>query len=295
MTAPPDSASDFGAEGARNAARYKGEAIVVKSGGELVQDDAVLRHTVRQLLVMVDAGMHCAFVHGGGRQIDERMRAANLEIVKVEGVRHTTPAAMQIIADCVAELNAHIVNVIAEEAAHMGVAARPFGPGADNGGLLVAEPLFPDTLTGRIVRVDAESLSALMAEGGIPVFHPVCAGVDAPQMNVNADDVAVAIADAVNARRLILCSDTYVRDKQGERIATIEAGQAEDMVRDGTLGGGMINKVRAAATIARRGNIGGVAILNGKGEKAILRELLSDEGAGTLVIVGAAARQASGP
>lgn len=265
------------------------ELYVLKFGAEIIADAPALAAIARTAVQLKSAGKDVVLAHGGGNQVDEKLNAAGIPVVRnATGVRLTTAEAMEIMIPCMQELNAQICAVIDAEAQAQGASVRAVGRGGSDGALVTARPKFEGTLTGDVLRVDAAQFEALLQDGGIPVIHPVCAGEDAPHMNVNADDVAGGIAMALGARRLVFCTNTYVRDKQDQRISTIYESQIESLVADETLKGGMANKVRACAEVVRSGRVGGVVILDGKNPQALARELGSDDGAGTLILAAPA-------
>lgn len=282
---PPSSLShDFYAAVARYSAKYRDTSVVIKFGGELVSDDQALRAIATQAINLKSLGANVVLVHGGGKQIDDQIAQAGLTTRKVDGVRDTTPEVMDITKGCLAALNEKITSFIDEEARALGSNVRAWGMGGHDGGVISAEPMFEGTLTGRINHVKSEKLEMIMLDSTIPVIYPICAGKVKPRLNVNADDVASAVAIALNAERLVLCSDTCVLDQNKKRIAQIGISEVKGLIEDGTLQGGMTNKVKSAADVVESGRVKGVVILNGKDPLSIANELLSDEGAGTLIL-----------
>ncbi len=268
---------------ARYLAQYRGQSVVIKFGGELVADEDAVRAIVVQAINLKAQGCHVVLVHGGGRQIDEELQKAGVESRKINGVRHTSPEGLRITESCLAALNERIVRIFEQEAARLGVFVKPQGISGFDNSLIRATPLFADTLTGGITGVDSIRLKRLTEDSGIPIIYPICAGDSGMHLNVNADDVAAAAAQALKAKRLILCSDTYVRDKSGARLTRILRSEIDGLIADGTLTDGMIPKIQACGRVIESGNVEGVVILNGRDRQSVARELLSDEGAGTLI------------
>lgn len=275
---------DFYSAVSRYNKMYRDQTVVIKFGGELINEDAALRAIYKQAITLKNFGCNSILPHGGGTQIDEHLIRAGLESRKIDGVRDTTPEALEIIAACMSELNTRLTRIFREVSLEIHSDVTPWGMGGCDGSTIIATPKFDGTLTGKVTKVDAAMLAAISAGNNVPIIHPICAGEDTPMLNVNADDVAAALAQAMGAKRLILCSNTYVKDKQGNRINRITDTEVDGLIADGTLTGGMIAKVKAAAKVVESGAVEGVVIIDGKEPLAVARELYSDEGSGTLIV-----------
>ncbi len=280
---------DFYAVVAKNAAKYRDKTIVIKFGGELVEQEPVMRNLMKQAITLKNLGARVVLVHGGGKQIDAELEKEGIE-PKWFGAkerRDTDLPTLEVTHRCLNELNRRIVNYFHEEASRLGANVAAVGLGGNDNRLLTAVPYYDgsDTRTGRVSYVDVAKLSHLADQNSVPIFHPICAGNDGVCFNVNADDVAAEIAVALRADRLILCSNIPgVLDKNKNKITELRTDRIASLIADGTITGGMKTKVKAAASVANNPNIGGVVILDGADPKAIEIELLTDTGAGTLVL-----------
>lgn len=278
---------EFYAAAARYAARYRDKVVVIKFGGELAAQDDVLRNLMVQAINLKNFGARVVIVHGGGVQIDDAMTAAGIEPKdKIEGVRPTDMADLEIAHKALNELNRQIVNVLHEEAGKLGANVSGIGLGANDGKLITAKPYekINAERTGQVAAVKKQMLFDLSDGSRIPVIHSICIGEDGVCMNVNADDVAATIAYHMQAQRLIMCSNTKgVLDKDKELIPSLYTDELAGLIADGTINGGMINKVRVLANFANLPGVGGVVVLDGSDTQAIEVELLTDEGAGTLI------------
>lgn len=269
---------------ALNVSRHAGKIQVIKIGGEVVEDDQAIRHQVRQAIDLTHFGAKVIIVHGGGVQITQALEAAGIEAKFVNGLRHTSAEAVEITKQCLETLNAKIVAIFQEEAKAMKskVCVQGFG-GFECG--VEAAPIFEGTRTGKITRVDADDLKGRFDAPCVSFVYPICEGPDGGYMNVNADDVSAAMAIAVNADRLIICSNIPgVLDKDKKLISKITIAEIQGLIDDGTVSGGMIPKLQSAADVILQSKVGGVVILNGKDPSAIERELFTEEGGGTLIV-----------
>lgn len=283
----PTISEDFYAVMARNAAKYRGKTVVIKFGGELVAKDNVLRNLMTQAITLKNFGARVVLVHGGGTQIDEELTKAGIEPKKVDGVRDTDVPTLEVTHRCLNELNRRIVNMFHEEAQRLGANVAAIGLGGNDNLMITAKPKWddrPETRTGTIAHLDQAKLSLLADQNSVPILHPICAALDGGCMNVNADDVAAEIAVALKANRLILCSNIPgVLDKDKNKIPEISTEQVANLIADETITGGMIPKIMAAAKVAAQEGVGGVVILDGADPKALVDELMTDVGAGTLI------------
>lgn len=277
---------DFYSAVAQNAAKYRDKTVVIKFGGELVEQEAVMRNLMKQAITLKNFGARVILVHGGGKQIDAELEKEGITPRKIDGRRDTDFPTLEVTHRCLNELNRQIVNFFHDEAARLGANVAAVGLGGNDNRLIVAVPFKEgsDTRTGRISFVDEAKLAHLADQNTVPILHPICMGRDGACFNVNADDVAAAIAVALKAERLILCSNIPgVLDKQKNKIPDIATDQIQGLIDDGTVSGGMIPKIEAAAAVANHPDVGGVVILDGANPKAIETELLTNDGAGTLI------------
>lgn len=252
-----------------------GKVQVIKIGGELVGDEKAIQNLVFQARKLADAGGRVFIVHGGGVQITEELAKAGIKAEFINGLRHTSADAVEITERCLRDLNAGVVALFDGGAV---------GIGGYQGGIIRAVPVFEGTRTGTVSHVDRAALLNAADGGKVCVIYPICAGPNGEMMNVNADDVAAAVAEGVGADRLILCSNIPgVMDKQKKVFPRLYIDELAALIADETITGGMIPKVQSAARIAENPSVGGVVILNGADIVAIEKVFSDGAGAGTLI------------
>jgi acetylglutamate kinase len=226
-------------------------------------------------------GLYPVIVHGGGPQVSEFTRALGREPVFVDGLRVTTQEDLEVVRMVLAgSVNKDVVRLINR---HGAMAA---GLSGEDGGLMRATKKRGEVdlgFVGEIVRIDPAIVTDLLRD-----FIPVIAtlGVDeaGQTYNVNADEAASAIAGAISARKLVFLTDVAgILDRNGQVIPEIRADEAARLIEDGTLSGGMIPKVQAALKAIQEG-VQAVTILDGRAEHALLLEIFTDRGSGTMVV-----------
>ena len=218
---------------------------VYKLGGPALEDPALLPPLARELSGSAEPAV---LVHGGGRHVERLLRALNIESRFVDGRRETSPEAMDVVEMVLSGVvNKSIV-------AGLGVAGvRAIGLSGRDAALLTATPEPGLGRVGIPARVDARVLHALLAAGFTPVVSPVSTGPSGESLNVNADEVALAVAQAVGARRLVFFSDVDGVRVDGQPVDVLEAARIDQLVADGTITAGMAMKVGAAVAAARAG------------------------------------------
>jgi len=269
-------------------AAYRHRTIVIKIGGNsIAEDEQFLAKVARQVVFLQANGVRVLLVHGGGPQIDDALRAAKIETAKgPDGRRITSPKAMRVVHRVMNDVNRQVAAalieagcrkdkvVMAAQHARAFVTAEPLD--AADGGV--------HNRSGKPSAVADKELTRLLEQGKIVVLHSVGMGADRKTpFNVNGDDYAMAVAIAVKAKRLMLVTNVAgVLDKKRERIPALDKRMAQQMIADGTITGGMVPKVESALWVVQQG-VGGVAIIDGFAPWAILAELLTHQGFGTLV------------
>jgi len=268
--------------------RYDEAIVVVKYGGHAMGDDKVARDFSRDMVLLEQSGVNPVVVHGGGPQIGAMLGKLGIKSEFADGLRVTDKATMEIVEMVLAGyINKQIVGFINSEG------GRAIGLCGKDGRMVTAEKLArPSHEAGRIVdlgfvgevaKVDTTVLDQLLGRELIPVLAPVAQGADGETYNINADTFAGAIAGALGAKRLLFLTDVPgVLDKNKELIKELKVGDIPGLVADGTITGGMIPKVETCMYAIERG-VEGVVILDGKLPHAVLIELLTDHGAGTLI------------
>ena len=274
--------------------RYHRKTVVIKYGGHAMVDPELSRSFARDVVLLKQLGMNPVVVHGGGPQIGGMLKKLGIESAFEDGQRVTDDKTLSVVEMVLAgSINTEIVRSI-NLAGGKGVGLS----GAD-AGLIRARKLSrtvrdPSSEIERVIdlgfvgepeSVNPDVITALTnaSEGFIPVIAPLGVGPDSQSYNINADTAAGAIAQALNAKRLLLMTDVAgVLDQAGELIRSLKADKVPELVANGTAKGGMIPKLETAAD-AVRGGVEATVILDGRKPNALLVELFTDHGAGTLI------------
>lgn len=275
--------------------RYAGMTIVVKYGGHAM-GGALAQEFGRDIALLKQVGINPVVVHGGGPQINAMLTRLNIETSFVRGLRVTDAAAVEVVEMVLAGVvNKQVAGVIND------AGALAVGISGKDGGLIRARKLGrtykdPDSLieqaldlgfVGEPDQVDTRVIYALLGAGVIPVIAPVGVGPDGQTYNINADTVAGAIASALHAPRLLMLTDVPgVLDKTKNLLKSLSVAEIPALLADGTISGGMIPKVETCVAAVQQG-VKGAAILDGTVPHALLLELFTEHGIGTLVYNGA--------
>jgi acetylglutamate kinase len=269
--------------------RFHGKTIVVKYGGNAMTDEHLKQCFARDVVLLKLVGMNPVVVHGGGPQIENLLARVGKKGEFVQGMRVTDAETMDLVEMVLGgQVNKEIVNLINQ---HGGKAVGLTGK---DGNFIRAKKLMmenkdaPGDLidigqVGDIVSIDPSLIALLDTGAFIPVIAPIGVGAEGETYNINADVVAGKIAEVLKAEKLVLLTNTPgVLDQAGNLITGITPKQIDEMVADGTLSGGMLPKISSALDAARSG-VKGVHIIDGRVEHALLLEILTDEGVGTLI------------
>jgi acetylglutamate kinase len=264
--------------------RYDDAIVVVKYGGHAMGDDKVARDFARDMVLLEQSGVNPVVVHGGGPQIGAMLGKLGIKSAFSDGLRITDRATMEIVEMVLAgSINKQIVGFINAEG------GRAIGLCGKDGNMVIASKV-PQTssdvdlgLVGEPAKVDKTVLDQVLGRELIPVLAPVAQGEDGETYNVNADTFAGAIAGALKAKRLVLLTDVHgVLDRDKNLIKQLRVAEIHALIADGTITGGMIPKVETCIDALEHG-VEGAVILDGKMPHAVLIELLTDHGAGTLI------------
>jgi acetylglutamate kinase len=273
--------------------RYENKTVVVKYGGHAMGNAALGKAFAQDIALLKQSGVNPIVVHGGGPQIAAMLAKMGIESRFEGGLRVTDEKTVEIVEMVLAgSINKEIVALInAEGEWAIGLCGK-------DGNMVYAEKahktmIDPDSniervldlgFVGEPVEVDRTLLDLLAKSEMIPVLAPVAPGRDGHTYNINADTFAGAIAGAVEASRLLFLTDVPgVLDKNGKLIDELTVTEARALIADGTISGGMIPKVETCIEAIERG-VKGVVILNGKTAHAVLLELFTAHGAGTLLV-----------
>jgi acetylglutamate kinase len=262
--------------------RFYDKTIVIKYGGHAMQDEALRASFAVDVVLLKYIGLRPVIVHGGGPQIDELLARFGRKSRFVDGLRVTDDETMEAVEMVLGgRVNHEIVQLVQQ------AGGRALGLTGSDGGLLrVRRRLEGGRDLGRVGEVesvDPRSLAAVADAGFVPVVAPIGADAEGVTHNVNADEAAGAIARALGAAKLILLTDVEgVRDAQGRVIARLSVEEARKLVAEGTIREGMIPKVRCCID-ALAGGVASATILDGRVQHAILLEIFTEEGVGTLL------------
>jgi acetylglutamate kinase len=274
--------------------RFHGKIFVIKYGGAAMTDESLRESFARDVVLLKYVGIHPVVVHGGGPQIDQHLARLGIEPRRVEGLRVTDDATMEIVEMVLAgKINNEIVSMIGRNG------GRAVGLSGVDDGLVLAEKMAPvqtragasvDTgRVGDVQRVHPEVLHSLIGAGFIPVIAPLGADATRRSLNINADTVAGAIAAAMKADKLVLMTDTAgVCDQDGQLINSLTEAEIGRLRESGVINGGMIPKVECALD-AIHGGVQKCHILDGRVQHAVLLEIFTDRGIGTQIIRAALA------
>ncbi len=268
--------------------RFHGQTVVIKYGGHAMADEALRLAFAQDLVFLRYAGLRPVVVHGGGPQITEQLDRLGVETTFTAGLRVTTPDAMEVVRmvlsgkvnkDIVRQINRHgpfAVGVSGEDASTFTAIRKA---------ALVDDELVDIGLVGEIVTTSPGAIEALLADGRIPVVSSVASGQDGEVYNVNADTAAAALAVALGAAKLVVLTDVagLYRDwpSSAEVISQLTVPQLEQLLPG--LAAGMIPKMEACLT-AVRGGVPQAHVLDGRLSHAVLLEIFTDAGIGTMVV-----------
>jgi len=264
--------------------RFRGKAIVVKYGGNAMIDDALKESFARDVVMMKAVGMNPVVVHGGGPQINGTLARVGKSTEFIDGLRVTDSETMDVVEMVLGGLvNKEIVNLINS---HGGNAVGLTGK---DGNMIRARKISSGKAdvdyghVGEVVSINSDVVETLEAQGFIPVIAPIGSGADGATYNINADSVAGSLARKLRAEKLVLMTNTSgVLDKQGALLTGLNSTQIDALKADGTIQGGMMPKVDCALEAVKNG-VKTSHIIDGRVNHALLLEVLTDKGVGTLI------------
>jgi acetylglutamate kinase len=273
--------------------RFKGKTLVVKYGGNAMIDEQLKSSFARDIVLLKLVGINPIIVHGGGPQIGNLLQRLGKTSEFVQGMRVTDSETMDVVEMVLGGLvNKEIVNLINR---HHGSAVGLTGKDGEliRARRMVATQLFKDAdqpeiidlgYVGEVESIDPAVLYMLIESNFIPVIAPIGVGADGRSYNINADLVAGKIAEVLKAEKLILLTNTQgILDKSGALLTGLSLSEVDALIEDGTISGGMIPKTRCA-TDALKSGVNSVHIIDGRIDHAVLLELFTDQGIGTLLM-----------
>lgn len=269
--------------------RFHGKTIVVKYGGNAMIDKELQAAFARDVVMLKLVGLNPIVVHGGGPQIEEALNKIGKKGHFIQGMRVTDDETMEVVEWVLAgEVQQDIVGLIN----HAG--GKAVGLTGRDGGLIRARKLKmldnkDPSIThdvgnvGEIESIDPSVVRALQDDQFIPVISPIGFGEDNESYNINADLVAGKLAEVLKAEKLVLLTNTPgVLDKQGKLLTGLTSKTIDELFADGTISGGMLPKIASALDAAKNG-VGAVHIIDGRVPHALLLEILTDQGVGTMI------------
>ena len=275
--------------------RFYGKFVVIKYGGHAMVDERLKEMFAMDLIMMKYIGINPVVVHGGGPQIGSTLKKLGKDSEFIQGMRVTDQETMDIVEMVlVGKVNKEIVGLIN----HNG--GRAVGLSGKDGNLIQAEKYLlseereKDTppeiidlgMVGRVKEIEANLIKSLVNDGFIPVIAPTGVGEKGETFNINADLVAGEVAAAIGSEKLILLTDVEgVIDEKGNLINSLSDGDAETLIEEGTIKGGMYPKVKCCLKALRAG-VGKTHIIDGRLNHSILLEIFTDRGIGTEVVKG---------
>lgn len=272
--------------------RYDKCTVVVKYGGHAMGDEALGLEFARDIVLLKQAGINPIVVHGGGPQIGAMLTRLGIKSEFSGGLRITDKATVEVVEMVLAgSINKNLVSLLNR------AGGQAVGLCGKDGNLIVAkkveqkihdpesniEKILDLGFVGEPAKINPEILDTIIASDIIPVVAPVGVAPNGDTYNINADTAAGAIAAAMGATRLLLLTDVRgVLDKQGALIEELTVAEAQGLMKDGTISGGMIPKIETCID-AVEGGVEAVVILDGRVRHAVLLELFTEHGAGTLI------------
>ena len=261
--------------------RYDGKTVVVKYGGHAMGNGVVSEHFAQDLVLMKQTGIDPIVVHGGGPQIGTMLDRLAIKSSFVDGLRVTDKNSIDVVEMVLTgSINKQIVSAI------NGAGGRAVGLSGKDGNLIVArklEKMRKNPISNKPELINPEVLESIVGSDLIPVIAPIGVGRNGETYNINADTVAGAVASAMGAERLLLLTDVPgVRDKDGNFIPELTVKECRKLIADGTISGGMIPKIETVIESIEAG-VAAAVILDGRVPHAILIELFTEKGAGTLI------------
>ncbi|NOQ77831.1 MAG: acetylglutamate kinase [Gammaproteobacteria bacterium] len=272
--------------------KFKGKTIVIKYGGNAMTDEALKNGFARDIVLLKLVGLNPVVVHGGGPQIGNLLKRVGKESEFVGGMRVTDKETMDVVEMVLGgQVNKEIVALLNSHG------AKAVGLTGKDGALITAKKMHfthqteemkaPEIIdighVGEVTAIDTSIIDMLIHGDFIPVIAPIGLGKNGESYNINADLVAGKLAEKLNAEKLILLTNTKgLLDKKGVLLTGLSTERIDELIADGTIFGGMLPKIRCALE-AVQNNVCSAHIIDGRVEHAVMLELFTDEGIGTLI------------
>ncbi len=258
--------------------KYNKEYIVIKCGGSVLVDPKLFKIFIEDVAVLKKLGFNPIVIHGGGKRINNKLGELNIKSDFINGLRVTDKNTINIVEDVLIEFNKEIVNALKDQlCASRRITTKEYNiitvkPESDKLGFV-----------GSPTHIKINVLEEIIKVNEVPVVAPLGLDENNQTFNINADTAAGAIAKKLKARRLIIMSDIEgVLDNDNKLISEINTDKVNELIKNETIFGGMIPKIKNCLDVTNNG-VKGVVIIDGRKSHSILFELLSDKGAGTLI------------
>jgi acetylglutamate kinase len=264
--------------------KFFGKTIVIKFGGNAMVDAKLKRSFAKDVVLLKLVGMNPVIIHGGGPQINDSLEVLGKKPLFVEGIRVTDEETMGIVANVLNEINKEIVSLIKESGGNANSYSNKKKIGIIKAKKLQAQGKSIDLgYVGEIVSIEPSFMKELKDDGIIPIIAPIGIGRDNKIYNINADVVASKFSEVLNAEKLVLMTNTKgVLDKKNTLITGLTPKEIKKLIGDGTISEGMLPKINSAVHAAKH-EVNTVHIIDGRVEHALLLEILTDQGVGTLI------------
>jgi len=258
--------------------KYQNEKIVIKCGGKVLLDPILLDGMIEDIAILKKLGLTPILVHGGGLGIKKKLDELNIESKFIMGLRVTDEKMIKIVEEVMTEFNKEIIKALEKKSCK----AKSITVNKNN--IIYVEQENKELgYVGKPVKVNTDLLNDILQKEFIPIITPMGLDQEGQAYNINADTAAGALAKNLSARRLLLVTDVEgVLDKNEKLISEIRSYEAEKLINDQTIHGGMIPKIKTCIEAVNNG-VRGVVIIDGRRPHSILFELFSDLGAGTLI------------
>mgnify|MGYP006083216447 FL=1 len=264
--------------------KFFGKTIVIKFGGNAMVDTKLKQSFAKDVVLLKLVGMNPVVIHGGGPQINESLNKLGKKPLFEQGIRVTDEETMGIVANVLNDINKQIVTLIKENGGDANsYSNRETIEIIKAKKLQVQEKSIDLGYVGEIVSIDPSFMKHLTDDGIIPIIAPIGIGSDNKIYNINADVVASKFAEVLNAEKLVLMTNTKgVLDKKNNLITGLIPKEIKKLINEGTISDGMLPKINSAVHAAKH-KVNTVHIIDGRVEHALLLEILTDQGVGTLI------------
>lgn len=258
--------------------KFHGRTVVIKYGGKAMVDDQLKDSVMTDIALLVLVGIRVVIVHGGGPQISQLLEKLNMKVSFIDGIRVTDAQTMEVVRMVLTgKVNRELVQLLNLHG------IRAIGLSGEDGNLIMAEQISPELgYAGRAVRVNSDMLVSLIDSGYVPVIATTGVDEQGNAYNVNADNAAELVARSIKAHKLIFLTDVDGIRVDGKLVSSIDVGEARDLINAEKVTEGMKQKLLACLN-AVEGGVESAHILNGTIDHALLLEIFTDSGIGTMI------------